>query len=143
LFEAFDGREEFENHQENEDESGKDRGIDIVLYTDDAGGEIREAREDDDRGHSAPDDDSDEEFNEGLIVPSSEIVLPSLMDHEDGDDSDDDLIEFEFHKCVGCLVDEAPDHSIEGLDTVPEILFMEFSHGIVGVSDGDGNLRIS
>ena len=97
MFEAFDGGEELENHQEDEDESSQNTSVDIVLDTDDAGGEIREAWEDDDRGHSAPDDDSDKELEEGLVVPSSEIVFPSLMNHEDGDDSDDDRIEFEFH----------------------------------------------
>ena len=141
MFEAFDGREELEDHQEDENESGKNRGVDIVLDADDFSGKIGKIWEDDDGGHSAPDDDSNEELDEGLIVSSSEIVLPSLMDHEDGDDPDDNLVELEFHSRF--LVDDAPDHSIESLDTVPQILFVKFPCGVVGVSDGDRDLRIS
>lgn len=40
-------------------------------------------------------------------------------------------------------MDDAPDHSIESLDTVPQILFVKFPCGVVGVSDGDRDLRIS
>lgn len=62
MFETLDGREEFEDHEEDQDEAGQDDGIDVTLNTDNFGESITEIREEYNGSHATPDDDASDEF---------------------------------------------------------------------------------
>lgn len=93
LLESLDGREEFEDHEEDEDEAGQDDGVDVSLDADDIRKGVTEVGEEDDSDHTTPDDEADAELEEGLVVFAFEKVADSLIQHESRQNEDDDLVE--------------------------------------------------
>ena len=98
LFESFNGGEEFEYHHEDEEKSREDDGIDVVLDADESRERISDMRESDDDRHTTPDDNANGKFEDCLSVLIFEIICDALVQHEAGDDEDDDLIECERHR---------------------------------------------
>lgn len=92
LFEAFDSGEQFENHEKHQDEAGKYDSVDISFYADDIGENITEVRKKNDGDHTSPDNDADTEFEDGLVVFPFEKVADALIEHESGEDEDDNLV---------------------------------------------------
>ena len=100
LFESFNGREEFEDHHEDEEESREDDGVHVVLDADECSEGVADAGKCDDDSHAAPDDEAYEELEYCLTALILEIIGDALIEHEGGDDEDDDLIECEGHKTI-------------------------------------------
>lgn len=95
LFEAFDGGEKFEDHEEDEDEASEDDSVDIALDANESREYIAEIWKESDSGHTTPDDDSDAKFENGLMILAFEVVACSLIQHETCQYEDDDLVELE------------------------------------------------
>ena len=95
---SLDSGEEFENHEEDQNESDHDDGVDVSLYADQFGEIITECREESDRRHAAPDDESHGKFEEGLPAFPAEVVRAALPNHKRGETQNDDLIEMELHR---------------------------------------------
>lgn len=144
LFQSFDSGEEFEDHEEDQDEAGQDDGVDVALDTDDGSEDVTEIREEDDRGHATPDDDADAELEDSLVVLALQEVAYALVEHDTGQDQDNDLIQLEsveVHR-DRYLRNKVPNYFVERLESVPEALFLDFPHGIVSVADFDGHLLV-
>lgn len=94
LLEALDGGQEFEDHKEDENEAGQDHGIDIAFDADELGQVIRQSREHDDDRHTAPDYRSSAELHEGLPGLMAHELLHAFIEHVDGDEQDDELVDF-------------------------------------------------
>lgn len=92
LFKAFDSGEKLENHKKHQDEAGEYDGIDVSFYADDIGENIAEIRKEDDSDHASPDNDADTELEDGLVVFAFEKVVDALIEHESGEDEDDNLV---------------------------------------------------
>lgn len=92
LFKAFDSGEQFENHKKHQNEAGEYDSIDISFYSDDIGENITEIRKKNDGDHASPDNDADTEFEDGLVVFPFEKVADALIEHEPGEDEDDNLV---------------------------------------------------
>ena len=93
LFEAFNGGEEFEDHEEDEEKSGEDDGVDIVFNADNVSKNSRETGEGGDGGHATPDDEPDRVFENSLAVFAAKEIVRAFVDHEGGDEKDDELVE--------------------------------------------------
>ena len=101
LFKAFDSGEQFENHKKHQNEAGEYDGIDVSLDPDDVSENVTEVRKKNDSSHTTPHHESDTKFEDGLMILSFKIVIYTLVEHESGDDEDDDLVELkvtEVHK---------------------------------------------
>lgn len=95
LLETFNSGEELEDHEKNEDKSGEDNGIDIALDTDQLCKYVAEIGKQNNGCHTTPDDDSDPELQDGLMIFSFQVIVYALIEHETGENEDDDLIELE------------------------------------------------
>lgn len=95
MLESFDGRQELEDHEEDEDEAGEDDRVDVSLDADEFGEYVAEIREKHDGRHTTPNDDPDAELQDGLMVFASHVVADTLVEHEAGENENDDLVEME------------------------------------------------
>jgi len=93
LFQPFNGGEEFEDHQENQDEAGEDDGVDVTLHADQFGDGVGEVGVSGDNGHSAPNDDPDQKFQDCLVVFTFQKIHRALKNHHGGNENDGDLVE--------------------------------------------------
>ena len=103
MLEAFDSGEELEDHEKDQDETSEDNGVDIALDADKFGEYVAEIREKYDGRHTTPDDESDAELQDRLMVLAFEIIVHTLIEHEACENEDDDLVELkctEVHRLV-------------------------------------------
>lgn len=93
LLEPLDGGEELEDHEKDQDEAGQDDSVDIALDADEFGQSIAEIWEEYNERHTTPNDHADAELQDGLMVFTFQIIAHTLIEHERGEDENDDLIE--------------------------------------------------
>jgi len=127
LLEALNGRKKFENDEKNQNETGEDHRVDVPFKADEFGQVVGEVGENGNQRHSAPDNDSHEQFEKCLIGPAFPEIDDALIDHYRRDGRHQDLIKMNFGR-HNFLAKYIPNHFPERFETVREALFCRFSH---------------